>query len=65
MLPKRLPKYYQKIVWKKNKQTKQMSKSNSAVKDKDIDSNVQHPGEGSMELRIHVGDVVQNDGFVQ
>ena len=60
-----LPKYYQKIVWKKNKQTKQMSKSNSAVKDKDIDSNVQHPGEGSMELRIHVGDVVQNDGFVQ
>ena len=42
-----------------------MSKSNSAVKDKDIDSNVQHPGEGSMELRIHVGDVVQNDGFVQ
>lgn len=26
---------------------------------------VQHPGQGSMKLSVYVGDVVQNDGFVQ
>ena len=32
---------------------------------KEIRANVQHPRQGAVEFSVNVGDVVQNDGFVQ